>query len=100
MTLFIGLGGIREAYETGRGIFRTRATAKIEQLNQRGGRMLSIMDLIQAGTISVPMAAYAMRAMHQGASLLTAARPGGAARWGACTAAECSDWRPLPHWRC
>ena len=36
---------------------------QIEQLNQRGGRMLSIVDLIQAGTISVEMAAYTMRAM-------------------------------------
>ena len=31
----VGLDGIREAYATGRGIFRTRATAKIEQLNAR-----------------------------------------------------------------
>jgi DNA gyrase subunit A len=31
----VGLDGIREAYETGRGIFRTRATATIEQLNAR-----------------------------------------------------------------
>ena len=53
---------------------------QIEQLNQRGGRTLSIVDLIQAGTISVEMAAYAMRAMHEGASLLTAARPGGAGK--------------------
>ena len=53
---------------------------QIEQLNQRGGRMLSIVDLIQAGTISVAMAAYAMRAMAEGASLLTAARPGGAGK--------------------
>src|SRR5246127_960421 len=30
-----GLDGIREAYATGRGIFKTRATAKIEQLNAR-----------------------------------------------------------------
>jgi DNA gyrase subunit A len=30
-----GLDGIREAYETGRGIFRTRATAKVEQLSPR-----------------------------------------------------------------
>ena len=30
-----GLDGIREAYETGRGIFKTRATTKIEQLNAR-----------------------------------------------------------------
>jgi DNA gyrase subunit A len=31
----IGLDGIREAYETGRGIFRTRATAVVEQLTPR-----------------------------------------------------------------
>jgi hypothetical protein len=53
---------------------------QIEQLNQRGGRTLSVVDLIQAGTLSVEMAAYAMRAMHEGASLLTGARPGGAGK--------------------
>src|SRR5437016_5942540 len=31
----VGLQGIREAYETGRGIFRTRATASVEQLTPR-----------------------------------------------------------------
>ena len=31
----VGLDGVREAYQTGRGIFRTRATAAIEQLNAR-----------------------------------------------------------------
>jgi DNA gyrase subunit A len=31
----VGLDGVREAYETGRGVFKTRATAKIEQLNVR-----------------------------------------------------------------
>jgi DNA gyrase subunit A len=31
----IGLDGIREAYETGRGIFRTRATARIEKVTPR-----------------------------------------------------------------
>ena len=49
---------------------------QIEMLNQRGGRTLSIVDLLLAGTISVEMAAYAMRAMKRGASLLTGARPG------------------------
>ena len=53
---------------------------QIERLNQRGGRTLSIVDLIQAGTISVEMAGYAMRAMAEGASLLTGARPGGAGK--------------------
>src|SRR5712672_4299988 len=31
----VGLDGIREAYETGRGIFRTRATASVEQITPR-----------------------------------------------------------------
>ncbi len=31
----VGLDGIRDAYETGRGIFRTRAAARIEQLTPR-----------------------------------------------------------------
>ncbi len=31
----VGLDGIREAYETGRGVFRTRATARIEKLTPR-----------------------------------------------------------------
>lgn len=53
---------------------------QIEMLNQRGGRTLSVVDLIRAGTISVEMAAYALRAMAQGASVLTAARPGGAGK--------------------
>ncbi len=53
---------------------------QIEGLNQRGGRTLSIVDLIRAGTISVEMSAYAMRTMHRGGSLLTGARPGGAGK--------------------
>ncbi|MGH8774191.1 MAG: DNA gyrase/topoisomerase IV subunit A [Jiangellaceae bacterium] len=31
----VGLGGIREAYETGRGSFRTRATARVESITAR-----------------------------------------------------------------
>jgi DNA gyrase subunit A len=31
----VGLEGIREAYETGRGIFRTRAAARVEQITPR-----------------------------------------------------------------
>jgi len=46
-------------------------------LNQRGGRTLSIVDLISAGTIDQQMAAYALRAMGKGASLLTGARRSG-----------------------
>ncbi len=57
-----------------------RNLRQIEQLNQRGGRALSIVDLIRAGTIDVRTAAYAMRALAEGASLLTGARPGGAGK--------------------
>lgn len=53
---------------------------EIERLNQRGGRTLSIVDLIHAGTIGVEMAAYAARAMVEGASILTGAQPGGAGK--------------------
>jgi len=52
----------------------------IEQLNQRGGRTLSIVDLILAGTLGVEMAAVAMRAIRLGASIVTAAGPGGAGK--------------------
>jgi len=31
----VGLDGVREAYETGRGLFRTRATARIEKITPR-----------------------------------------------------------------
>ena len=31
----VGLDGIREAYETGRGVFRTRATARVEKITPR-----------------------------------------------------------------
>ena len=31
---------------------------EINSLNQRGGRMLSVVDLIEAGTLDVPAAAY------------------------------------------
>jgi DNA gyrase subunit A len=31
----VGLEGVREAYETGRGVFRTRATCRIEQITPR-----------------------------------------------------------------
>lgn len=53
---------------------------QIDLLNQRGGRTLSIVDLIQAGTLSIEMAAVALRAMEQGASILTGAMPGGAGK--------------------
>jgi len=53
---------------------------QIEDLNQRGGRMLSVIDLICAGTIDLDIAAYVCEKMTRGASILTAAKPGGAGK--------------------
>ncbi|GAB6164031.1 hypothetical protein JCM19992_00310 [Thermostilla marina] len=60
--------------------FDTHNLREIERLNQRGGRMLSIVDLLNAGTIGLEMTACAFEAIESGASLLTAARPGGAGK--------------------
>lgn len=53
---------------------------QLEELNQRGGRMLTVVDLIEAGTLSVEMAATVMEALAKGSSVLTGARPGGAGK--------------------
>lgn len=64
----------------------------IDACNQRGGRMLSLIDLIDAGTVDVPLAAYLAAAMRRGASLLVGARPGGAGK----TAVMCALLNFLP----
>jgi len=70
---------------------RTHVSA-IEDCNQRGGRMLSLVDLIDAGTVDLPLAAYLAAAMRSGASLLVGARPGGAGK----TAVMCALLNFLP----
>lgn len=52
----------------------------INACNQRGGRMLSLPDLIRAGTVSLELAAYLAACMRRGASLLVGASPGGAGK--------------------
>ncbi len=54
--------------------------AIIEECNQRGGRMLSVIDLIRAGTITPELAAYAFAAIRKGCSFLVGAVPGGAGK--------------------
>ncbi len=54
--------------------------AEINRCNQRGGRMLSLVDLIEAGSVSRPLAAYLAAGMRAGASLLVGANPGGAGK--------------------
>jgi len=53
---------------------------EIEGLNQRGGRTLSFVDLIRAGTMTPEMVAHCWTAIAHGASFLTAASPGGAGK--------------------
>jgi hypothetical protein len=64
----------------------------IEDCNQRGGRTLSLVDLIDAGTVDLALAAYLAAAMRSGASLLVGARPGGAGK----TAVMCALLNFLP----
>lgn len=52
----------------------------IENLNQRGGRMLSVVDLVEADSLSLEAAAYLLHRIRRGASFLTAANPGGAGK--------------------
>ena len=54
--------------------------AEIERCNQRGGRMLSIVDLIEAGTVTRELAAYSLAAIGTGASFMVGALPGGAGK--------------------
>jgi len=50
---------------------------EINSLNQRGGRMLSVVDLIEDGTLDVAVAGWLLARVAQGASFLCAAGPGG-----------------------
>jgi len=53
---------------------------QIEQLNQRGGHTLSIIDLIQANTITLDMAAFCMMEIQRGSSLIVGAKRSGAGK--------------------
>jgi len=53
---------------------------EIDRCNQRGGRMLSVVDLVEAGTLSADLAATCLAAIGRGASLMVGALPGGAGK--------------------
>lgn len=53
---------------------------EINRCNQRGGRMLSIFDLLERGTLDIELASFAFYWISQGASFLVGANPGGAGK--------------------
>jgi hypothetical protein len=57
-----------------------RHCSEIDRCNQRGGRMLSIVDLVEAGTLPRGLAAFSLAAIGGGASFLVGAVPGGAGK--------------------
>ena len=57
-----------------------RHCLEIDRTNQRGGRMLSIVDLVEASTLSREIAAYSLAAIGRGASFMVGALPGGAGK--------------------
>lgn len=53
---------------------------EINKCNQRGGRMLSLVDLIEAGTLTLDVAAYLAARVAEQKSFLVGAMPGGAGK--------------------
>lgn len=54
--------------------------AELDRCNQRGGRMLSIFDLLEAGTLNLDLAAWLMARLSRGPSFIVGASPGGAGK--------------------
>jgi len=54
--------------------------AELDRCNQRGGRMLSVFDLLDAGTLDLGLAACLMARISRGASVMVGALPGGAGK--------------------
>jgi hypothetical protein len=52
----------------------------VDGANQRGGRMLSVIDLIEAGTLPLDLASRLIARILRGSSFLVGARPGGAGK--------------------
>ena len=52
----------------------------VKKSNQRGGRMLSIIDLLEAGTLDLDKSGWLVSRIEAGASFLVGAKPGGAGK--------------------
>ncbi|TVQ36280.1 MAG: hypothetical protein EA384_14715 [Spirochaetaceae bacterium] len=57
-----------------------RVIEVVKRSNQRGGRMLSLVDLIEANTLTSAQAAWLTERLENGASFLVGAVPGGAGK--------------------
>lgn len=57
-----------------------RVLSAANRSNQRGGRMLSVVDLLEAGTLTEYQAAWLLARILRGASWLVGAKPGGAGK--------------------
>jgi hypothetical protein len=57
-----------------------RHCEELDRCNQRGGRMLSVFDLLEAKTLDLDLAAYLMARISKGASFMVGAVPGGAGK--------------------
>jgi hypothetical protein len=53
---------------------------ELNRCNQRGGRMLSVFDLLAAKTLDLDLAAYLMARISKGASFMVGSVPGGAGK--------------------
>jgi len=53
---------------------------ELNRCNQRGGRMLSVFDLLSAGTLDRDMASYLMARISTGSSFMVGSVPGGAGK--------------------
>jgi len=53
---------------------------EINRCNQRGGRMLSLVDLLKRDTIDIDAAAFVASRVYRGASFIVGAVPGGAGK--------------------
>jgi len=53
---------------------------ELNRCNQRGGRMLSVFDLLAANTLDLDLAAYLMARISKGSSFMVGSVPGGAGK--------------------
>ena len=52
----------------------------VKRSNQRGGRMFSVTDLLEAGTLDLNKAGWLISRIEEGSSFLVGAKPGGAGK--------------------